>query len=181
MSLYMSRLAQTQLAQPRKIAHGRVAARIALSLDLRVQRRVPLALGPPGIDRQRLPERLFKRTELVGSRTPPVFGLLITLRSQPLGYRVARQICPSLSPSHWLIRLILPNMSMVITPITPLLKKQQNRLNTWLTFTSAMPSKVAQFPVGGNRKNGQADNGTLFFDEVGDMPADVQVKLLLVL
>ncbi|WP_412180053.1 hypothetical protein, partial [Variovorax paradoxus] len=30
------------------------------------------------------------------------------------------------------------------------LNKQQGRLNTWLTFTSALPTKVAQFPVGAN-------------------------------
>jgi hypothetical protein len=47
-------------------------------------------------------------------------------------------------------RRILPIMSMVITPRPLLHKKQQSRLFTWLSFGSALPSKVAQFSVGAN-------------------------------
>ncbi|CAD5374917.1 hypothetical protein RA210_U700004 [Rubrivivax sp. A210] len=49
-------------------------------------------------------------------------------------------------------RRILPIMSMVITPLPCCTKMQHGRLFTWLSFGSALPSKLAQFSVGANTR-----------------------------
>ena len=152
------RLARTEAPLPDEVRHAGIAAGVTLVLDLGKQRarRAPVALGAMRIGRKRLRQPRLEQRQLARPIASSILGTVgYRRRLDPLLDGVARQSSTprnlrSDNRSRQNIRRIFPNISMVITFSRSCPKIEQSRLYTWISFRSALPSKVGQFSAGVN-------------------------------